>query len=403
MIFLIQGSSRSWAGDVEHCMNKIDGKPAIYWTVKRVYDNFDNAIVQLIAPEYDKGGELELLKNDFDKLKIFYGYDESPLNRMVEATKDLNANEHFVRINALNFQFDIDFIKEMHKSAKENNYDCVKLKDDYPVHFVGEVYKVSAIRKIKKILQEGNIENPKYHEVHPKFLLMRLHEFNSNYYKPAKNIAKNEVILYIDRMKQVMFSERHNIEGKNQISSGDQLTYHYELADRFLNEKNISSGNLLDIACGTGNGTLRFRNKGYKVCGADYDKNQIDKNIKRITDENDITFKQENIMNLSFSNATFDVVLCMETIEHVDPDKSLKELKRVLKKGGYLILSTPQNSTTGQCINPVHLYEYSLEEIKNIVSKYFEIENIIGLKAGKIYFEDDPIGANTMIFAKKVD
>ena len=159
----------------------------------------------------------------------------------------------------------------------------------------------------------------------------------------------------------------------------------------------------MDIACGTGHGTLRFRNKGYKVCGADYDKNQIDKNIKRITDENDITFKQENIMNLSFSNATFDVVLCMETIEHVDPDQSLKEVKRVLKKGGYLILSTPQNSTTEQCINPQHLYEYSLEEIKNIVSKYFEIENIIGLKAGKIYFEDDPIGANTMIFAKKVD
>ena len=92
----------------------------------------------------------------------------------------------------------------------------------------------------------------------------------------------------------------------------------------------------------------------------------------------------------------------METIEHVDPDKSLKELKRVLKKGGYLILSTPQNSTTEQCINPVHLYEYSLKEIKSIVSNYFQIETIIGLKAGRIYFEDDPIGANTMIFAKKI-
>ena len=56
-----------------------------------------------------------------------------------------------------------------------------------------------------------------------------------------------------------------------------------------------------------------------------------------------------------------------------------------------------------ECVNPQHLYEYSLEEIKNIVSKYFEIEKIIGLKAGKIYFEDDSIGANTMIFAKKVD
>ena len=46
---------------------------------------------------------------------------------------------------------------------------------------------------------------------------------------------------------------------------------------------------------------------------------------------------------------------------------------------------------------------YSLEEIKNIVSKYFKIEKVIGLKAGKIHFEDDPIGANTVIFAQKVE
>ena len=108
-------------------------------------------------------------------------------------------------------------------------------------------------------------------------------------------------------------------------------------------------------------------------------------------------------MNMSFKDNTFNVVLCMETIEHVDPDKSLIELKRVMKKDAYLILSTPQNSTTGQCINPYHPYEYSLDEIKSIVSKYFKIEKIIGLKAGKIYFEDDPLGANTVIFAQKVD
>ena len=402
MIFLIQGSSRSWAGDIEHCMNKIDGNPAIYWTVKRVYDNFDNAIVQLIAPEYDKGGELELLKNDFDKLKIFYGYDESPLNRMVEATKDLNANEHFVRINALNFQFDIDFIKEMHKSAKENNYDCVKLEDDYPVHFVGEVYKVSAIRKIKKILQEGNIENPKYHEVHPKFLLMRLHEFNSNYYIPNKSITKKEVDKYIEKMKSMKFLERLNIVENKQILSGDQLTFHYELAEKFIFNKNFVEGKLLDIACGTGYGSIRFSNKGFIVYGADYDENQINENKKRFENFHNLIFQKEDIMKLSFEDNSFDIILSMETIEHVDPDKSLKELKRVLKKGGYLILSTPQNSTTEQCINPVHLYEYSLKEIKSIVSNYFQIETIIGLKAGRIYFEDDPIGANTMIFAKKI-
>ena len=38
MLFIVQGSSRSWAGDKDHCMYEIDGKPAIYHTIKRIYD-----------------------------------------------------------------------------------------------------------------------------------------------------------------------------------------------------------------------------------------------------------------------------------------------------------------------------------------------------------------------------
>ena len=80
----------------------------------------------------------------------------------------------------------------------------------------------------------------------------------------------------------------------------------------------------------------------------------------------------------------------------------LNQIKCITKKNGYFILSTPQNSYNGMCINPEHIYEYSLEEVIKYVSNYFKIEKIIGLKAGRIYFEDDPIGANTVIFAQKV-
>ncbi len=98
----------------------------------------------------------------------------------------------------------------------------------------------------------------------------------------------------------------------------------------------------------------------------------------------------------------FDIILSMETLEHVNPNKMLFELQRIIKNNGYLILSTPQNSYDGECINPEHLYEYSLKEVIDLVSKYFTIEKIVGLKAGRIYFENDLIGANTMIFAKKI-
>jgi SAM-dependent methyltransferase len=45
---------------------------------------------------------------------------------------------------------------------------------------------------------------------------------------------------------------------------------------------------------------------------------------------------------LPFSNAAFDVVLCTEVLEHVpNPDATLQEIRRVLRGGGTLVLTTP--------------------------------------------------------------
>jgi len=59
----------------------------------------------------------------------------------------------------------------------------------------------------------------------------------------------------------------------------------------------------------------------------------------------DISSKVADIIataeNLPFGNSYFDVVLCMQVLEHVEePKKVLEEIKRVLRKEGVLILST---------------------------------------------------------------
>jgi len=47
-------------------------------------------------------------------------------------------------------------------------------------------------------------------------------------------------------------------------------------------------------------------------------------------------------MNLPFESQTFDIVYMGEVIEHlVDPDFAIKDVRRVLKPSGSLILSTP--------------------------------------------------------------
>lgn len=399
MEFIVQASSKSWGGDIEHCMNDVNGYPAIYWTIKRIYDNFSSANVTIVAPQFDVDGDLNKMKEHFPKLKILYAYDDSPMLRIIEATKNLDSNQFFIRLNALNFKFSVSSLTQMYALAQKNNLDCVKFPDDYPVHFTGEIYKQNVLSKLNNILKSGKINNSAIHEIHPRYLLMRLSEFKTKYFYPEEEIVAKDAEEYRSLMEQIMLSERQDMSGDKQISSGDQLTYHYELANNFLKAKNILSANILDIACGTGYGAIKFANKDYKITAADYDNKRIEENIKKLSNYNNIAFKQEDITNMSFKDDTFDVAFSMETIEHVDPDKALMELKRVIKQNGYLILSTPQNSSTVACINPQHIYEYSLSEITNIVSKYFTIDSIIGLKAGRIHFDDDAIGANTVIFA----
>lgn len=49
-----------------------------------------------------------------------------------------------------------------------------------------------------------------------------------------------------------------------------------------------------------------------------------------------------DIRSLPFGDSVADAVLCAQVLEHVqDPDKALRELRRILKDDGYLILSTP--------------------------------------------------------------
>ncbi len=49
-----------------------------------------------------------------------------------------------------------------------------------------------------------------------------------------------------------------------------------------------------------------------------------------------------SVMELPFKDATFDCIICLETLEHVeDPIKAMSEVYRVLKPGGKFVGSAP--------------------------------------------------------------
>ena len=60
----------------------------------------------------------------------------------------------------------------------------------------------------------------------------------------------------------------------------------------------------------------------------------------------EIQFRQANLDSgapLPFGDASFDVVTCMETLEHLhDTDHIVREIGRILRPGGYAILAVPR-------------------------------------------------------------
>lgn len=77
--------------------------------------------------------------------------------------------------------------------------------------------------------------------------------------------------------------------------------------------------------------------------------------------------EEADIMELPYPDETFNKVLCISTIEHVlDDAKGLKELMRVVKKGGHLLLTTEFNPTKGKDYDEVDGSFYRIYSNKSL-------------------------------------
>ena len=95
---------------------------------------------------------------------------------------------------------------------------------------------------------------------------------------------------------------------------------------------------ILDAGCGTGFNTLYLKKHG-KVIGIDNSENAL-KFCKKRGLKNIIL---SDIAKTKFKNNSFDIITCIGVFYHknVKPKKTLKEFKRILKKDGIIIITTP--------------------------------------------------------------
>lgn len=118
-------------------------------------------------------------------------------------------------------------------------------------------------------------------------------------------------------------------------------------------------GRLLDIGCGE---------KPYRGVFSSQIENYIGIDLPQTLHSKHDIDVFANAHHLPFKKNTFDTVLCLEVLEHVErPLEVLKEIYTILKKGGILILSTPQNYWLHK--DPLDFYRFTQEGLIEVVKK----------------------------------
>jgi len=150
----------------------------------------------------------------------------------------------------------------------------------------------------------------------------------------------------------------------------------------------ITRGTVLEIGSGEGYGIMELAPIADKYIAVDKYDTHISAELKRV---NDITFIQTEVPPLkTINDDSVDFVVTFQVIEHIQNDELfLKEIKRVLKPGGKLIMTTP-NILMSLTRNPWHIREYTPDQMGNIVKSVFsnfEMKGVFGNEKVMGYYQ----------------
>lgn len=174
-------------------------------------------------------------------------------------------------------------------------------------------------------------------------------------------------------------------ERVSQKDQSDNYVYQRSLL-AYLEAAKLVSGNVLEIGTGSGYGVDIIAPQSDKF--VTIDKFQTETLEKAPAN---VEFLQMNVPPLQgIASDSYDFVITFQVIEHIPKDHVfLQEINRVLKPGGKLIVTTP-NKKMSITRNPWHVREYTVEELKQLMLRYFkavEASGVFGNQQIMDYYE----------------
>ena len=170
--------------------------------------------------------------------------------------------------------------------------------------------------------------------------------------------------------------------------------YHFIKSIALQNKLNLinslqpQKGRLLDIGAGTGDFLSVAKNDGWQTIGV-----EPSDRAKSIAKNKGVSFVEETS---ELEHGSFDVISMWHVLEHVpDLDKQIKELKRLLKPTGTLIIAVPNfKSFDAKYYGkfwaaydvPIHFWHFSKTAIKLLFEKEeMKLEKVLPMKFDSFY------------------
>jgi ubiquinone/menaquinone biosynthesis C-methylase UbiE len=168
---------------------------------------------------------------------------------------------------------------------------------------------------------------------------------------------KDDVFKYWENSARKMERENHFYQLKTKkIFDHTWIT----TVRAFLEEGHIKEGDtILDAGCGWGRilSGIKYFIPNTTVIGIDQNRTRLEASKRILEDlklKDNVILEVCDVDHLSFPSNSFDVVVSARLLQYVpDPIHTLKELNRILKPGGHLVITVPNK------FNPIRLFTYS--------------------------------------------
>jgi SAM-dependent methyltransferase len=157
----------------------------------------------------------------------------------------------------------------------------------------------------------------------------------------------------------------------------------YEHLHRYYFAADLADGRrVLDLGSGEGYGSAILAERAKEVLGIELDSQAVEHASTNYPFDN-LEFRQASVLELDdLPDASFDLVICYEVIEHIiEHDELLALVRRVLAPDGLFVVSTPDREIYSEATdyhNPYHVKELSRPELDHLLTRFFSHHGLWG-------------------------